>query len=78
MNKQKTGFQNPKIKELTTSLLIVQREEKQNTKITKEVKCILLGYNNVGKSSIVNKYLYESLPDDSSYTTEENYTKILK
>jgi small GTP-binding protein len=77
-NKPKIIFQNPKIQDLKASLLLGHREEEKQIKVSKELKYLVLGTDKVGKSSMINKFLYESLPEYFPSMPEESYHKIYK
>ena len=78
MNKEPLFYQNPSIRDLKHSLCFGQQEQKKVVKTTKEFKFIVLGPSGVGKTSLVNKYIYEQVPDVSPFQMEERYNKIVK
>ena len=78
MNQEKSYYQNPSIQDLKQSLCFRQKEKMKQVKTTKEFKFIVLGLIGVGKTSLVNKYIYDQVPDISPFQIEERYNKIIK
>lgn len=68
----------PTIQDLKASLLRRESKCKQDLENASMTKILFLGSSNVGKSSIIARFLYDYFPDVGSTGLEEHHNKLIK